>query len=107
MRILLAAAALLLASAAGAQTSTTQTDTRTETDGNSAVKSTRPMTTGAAAEGANSFTENQAKERLGKAGYNDVTNLTKNDDGQWVGTAMRAGKSVTVALDYKGNITVR
>lgn len=101
MRTLIAATALLIAGAAGAQNTTGQND------GNSAVKSPRPMTTGAAAEGANSFTQEQARERLGKAGYNDVTNLTKNDDGQWVGTAMRGGKSVSVALDYKGNITVR
>jgi len=54
--------------------------------------------------GANSFTEGQAKSRLEGAGFSNVTDLKKDDDGIWRGKAMRQGKSVTVGFDYKGNI---
>jgi putative membrane protein len=54
--------------------------------------------------GANSFTEGQAKSRLEGAGLTNVTELKKDDQGIWRGKAMRAGKSVTVGFDYKGNI---
>ena len=55
-------------------------------------------------EGANSFTEDQARERIIEAGYADVTGLTLDDKGVWRGTATKDGKSVGVALDYQGNI---
>ena len=55
-------------------------------------------------EGANSFTEEQAKERISEAGYADVTDLTLDAKGVWQAKAMKDGKAVTVALDYQGNI---
>jgi hypothetical protein len=55
--------------------------------------------------GRNSFTEAQAKERIEKAGYTAVSNLKKNSQGVWVGTASKAGASVQVMLDYQGNVT--
>lgn len=54
--------------------------------------------------GANSFTEGQARSRLEGAGFTNVTELKKDDQGIWRGKAMRDGKSVTVGFDYKGNI---
>lgn len=54
--------------------------------------------------GSNSFTEGQAKARLEGAGLTNVTDLKKDDQGIWRGKAMRAGKSVAVGFDYKGNI---
>ena len=54
--------------------------------------------------GANSFTEGQAKSRLEGAGLMTVTDLRKDDQGVWRGKAMRDGKAVTVGFDYKGNI---
>ena len=54
--------------------------------------------------GANSFTEAQAKARVASAGFTDVTDLKKDGDGIWRGTAMRAGKQQQVGFDYKGNI---
>ena len=54
--------------------------------------------------GANSFTEGQAKSRIGSAGFTDVSDLKKNGDGVWTGTAMRSGKQQQVGFDYKGNI---
>jgi putative membrane protein len=59
---------------------------------------------GAPLKGANSFTENQAKDRIAAAGFSDVSALTKDDDGIWRGTANKDGKSVKVAVDYKGNV---
>ncbi|MBZ7927691.1 PepSY domain-containing protein (plasmid) [Ensifer adhaerens] len=58
-------------------------------------------------EGANSFTETQAKERIEAAGYTDVTGLKLDDKGVWQATAKKGGKSVAVALDYQGNVTAK
>jgi hypothetical protein len=54
--------------------------------------------------GANSFTENQVRERLESNGFTGVTALRKDDQGIWRGTAMRNGTSTPVAIDYRGNI---
>jgi putative membrane protein len=55
--------------------------------------------------GANSFTEAQAKDRMQTAGYADVSGLAKDDNGVWRGQATKDGKTVSVALDYQGNVT--
>lgn len=55
-------------------------------------------------EGANSFTEEQAKERLTEAGFTDVVGLKLDSKGVWRGTASKDGKSSQVELDYQGNI---
>jgi ABC-type transport system substrate-binding protein len=60
---------------------------------------------GAPVPGENSFTEDQARERMEEAGYTDVTGLKLDDQGIWRATAMKDGKSVTVTLDYQGNVT--
>jgi hypothetical protein len=59
---------------------------------------------GAPLAGANSFTETQAKDRVLRAGFSDVSALAKDDKGIWRGTAMQDGKKVSVAVDFKGNI---
>jgi hypothetical protein len=59
---------------------------------------------GAPLKGANSFTEGQARDRALARGYTDVTGLKKDDDGIWRGTATMEGKSVGVAIDFKGNV---
>lgn len=59
---------------------------------------------GAPLKGSNSFTEAQARDRIIAQGMNNVTGLTKDGDGIWRGTAQQAGKSVQVAVDYKGNV---
>ncbi len=56
--------------------------------------------------GANSFTEAQARSRLEKNGYSQVSGLTKDKDGIWRGSAMKNGSSVQVTVDYKGNISM-
>ena len=54
--------------------------------------------------GANSFTEGQAKDRILAAGFTAVSSLAKDGDGVWRGSAMKDGKSVKVAVDFKGNV---
>jgi hypothetical protein len=58
-------------------------------------------------EGANSFTESQAKDRIEKAGYTGVKDLKKDDKGVWKATGMKDGKAVSIALDYQGNIVAK
>ena len=59
---------------------------------------------GAPFPGANSYTEAQARGHIEKVGLTAVTGLKKDSDGIWRATAMKAGKSVNVALDFKGNV---
>lgn len=73
---------------------------------NPAVKDPTAHATTMAAKGRNSFTEAQARGRIGKAGYTNVGKLTKNSNGVWQGTASKGGAKVNVGLDYKGNVTV-
>lgn len=101
MPILAACGGLLLASGAIAQTATHSGSH------NPAIKDSKPATVAAPAAGANSFTEDQARGRFAKAGFGTVSALAKDGNGVWRGKAMRAGKSVDVALDYKGNVTPR
>ncbi|MCZ7486136.1 MULTISPECIES: PepSY domain-containing protein [Rhizobium/Agrobacterium group] len=58
-------------------------------------------------EGANSFTEAQAKERMEEAGYTQVKDLAKDDKGVWMASGMKDGKTVTLALDYQGNVVAK
>lgn len=55
--------------------------------------------------GANSFTEGEARSRLESAGLSNVTELRKDDAGIWRGKAKHGDKSVSVGLDYKGNMS--
>ena len=59
---------------------------------------------GAPLKGANSFTEAQAKDRVLAAGYTNVSGLKKDADGVWRGAASDGAKSITVAVDFKGNV---
>lgn len=54
--------------------------------------------------GKNSFTEDQAKERLSEAGYSNIGALMLDEDGVWRSTATKNGRQVNVALDYQGSI---
>ncbi len=62
---------------------------------------------GAPLEGANSFTEEQAKVRILAAGLVQPSALTKDEKGIWRGTATKNGSSVKVAVDYKGNVVAQ
>ncbi len=59
---------------------------------------------GAPFEGANSFTEEQARDRAVAWNVSEVSALTKDDMGIWRGTGTADGKPVSVAVDYKGNV---
>jgi len=54
--------------------------------------------------GSNSFTENQVRSRLTDAGYTDISELSKDDQGIWRAKAKKGGQNVSVGFDYKGNI---
>jgi len=64
----------------------------------------RKADAGAPLKGANSFTEGQAKDRAVAHGFSSVSDLKKDGDGIWRGSAMQDGKAVQVAVDYKGNV---
>ncbi|MBB6219552.1 PepSY domain-containing protein [Rhizobium leguminosarum] len=99
------AAALLGASALSAMA---QTAPATTSDGKTPAIATPDSTNPTApVEGANSFTEGQAKDRIEKAGYTDVKDLKKDDKGIWMASGMKDGKAVMIALDYQGNIVAK
>jgi hypothetical protein len=99
VRPILACGAILLASGAVAQTAT-HTGAH-----NPAVENAGAGHVVVPASGANSFSEDQARGRLTKAGYRSISRLAKDKDGVWRGTGTRAGKTVHVGLDYKGNVS--
>jgi hypothetical protein len=66
-----------------------------------------PPNAGAPVAGANSFTEGQAKSRIETNGYANVSELQKDDQGVWRGKATKDGKTVSVSLDFQGNVTAR
>ena len=104
-------AAIIFASSASlaqtTQPASPATTNSTSGPGNSAVKDPDPKMTAAPVEGANSFTENQARSRIESQGFANVTGLVKGDDGVWRGKATRSGANVEVALDFKGNVTTK
>jgi opacity protein-like surface antigen len=69
---------------------------------NSQDSSNRQVTAPVA--GANSFTEGEAKSRIEKMGFANVSGLKKDDKGVWRGKAMKDGRMVDVSLDYQGNV---
>lgn len=68
------------------------------------VYTARKNDEGAPLKGANSFTEGQAKDRAIAHGLTNVADLKKDGDGIWRGSAMQDGKTVQLAVDYKGNV---
>jgi hypothetical protein len=62
---------------------------------------------GAPLAGANSFTQTQAQDRIEKAGFTNVTGLKKDENGVWRGAASQGGKTLAVALDFKGNVVAQ
>jgi hypothetical protein len=114
--LVLSVATCLLAGASVAQTQTptrpnppnatvAPPDTVTGQSHNPAVAATSNANdTAAPAKGSNSFTEAQAKDRIGQRGYANVSDLRKDDAGVWRGHAQHSGSNVQVWLDYKGNV---
>jgi hypothetical protein len=99
------AAALLSVSAV---TTLAQTAPATTTNGDTpAVATPDSKNATAPVEGANSFTESQAKSRIEKAGYTDVKDLKKDEKGIWMASGMKDGKPAMIALDYQGNVVAK
>ena len=59
---------------------------------------------GCAAQGRQSFTQGQAKDRAIAHGATDIGPIAKDGDGVWRGPAKMDGKPTQVAVDYKGNV---
>jgi hypothetical protein len=99
MRILIAAAATLtlLTGFSFAQTAP-QTSTTPSVSSPTATNPKAPVP------GANSFTEGQAKSRIESNGFSNVSALQKDAEGVWRGKAMKNGASVSVGLDFQGNV---
>jgi hypothetical protein len=74
---------------------------------NSAVNPDANTSATDVAAASNSFTEGQAKGHIENAGYSNVTGLTKTPDGLWTAKATKGGKTVEVAVDFKGAVTAR
>lgn len=72
---------------------------------NPPVDTTPSADAGTTAAGASSFTEAQARSAIEGAGYTDVTELTQNDQGVWVGKASKNGAATTVSVDYRGSVS--
>lgn len=62
---------------------------------------------GAPVAGANSFTKAEAKSRMEKAGYSNISDLNKDKDGIWRATASKGDTNVDVALDFQGNVVTK
>lgn len=67
----------------------------------------RKVDTGAPLKGSNSYTEGQAKDRAMAQGLMNVGELKKDADGIWRGSAAQDGKTIQVAVDYKGNVVTQ
>jgi hypothetical protein len=62
---------------------------------------------GAPFAGANLITESQAKDHATARGFANVSALRQDDNGIWRGTGNYAGKTVEIAIDYKGNVVAK
>jgi hypothetical protein len=106
--VTLSLVSILLAGTAVAQqagTASAPSKATTSQDHNPAVATTSNANDAAApAKGSNSFSESQAKSRIADRGYANVTDLKKDENGVWRGTAQHSGQPVQVWLDYKGNV---
>ena len=90
---------LLAATAASAQNPAAQSGPN-----NSAVNSPSQSNSNAPVAGRNSFTEGQAKSKIEDAGYANVTELKKDDNGIWRGRASKGGSATAVSVDFQGNV---
>jgi len=90
---------LLAVSAASAQNPPAQSGPN-----NNAVNSPGQNNSNAPVAGRNSFTEGQAKSKIEEAGYSNVSDLKKDDNGVWRGKATKGGSASSVSVDFQGNV---
>ncbi|MET3844027.1 PepSY domain-containing protein [Bradyrhizobium sp. OAE829] len=98
-RSILAFGILMAVSAAYAQNPPAQSGPN-----NNAVNSSGQNNSNAPVAGRNSFTEGQAKSKIEEAGYSNVSDLTKDDNGVWRAKASKGGAPTDVSLDFQGNV---
>ena len=55
----------------------------------------------------NPFTMDDARKHLMQMGYTNISELTKDAQGKWVGSATKDGKTVPVAVDVKAGVTTK
>jgi uncharacterized protein YdeI (BOF family) len=96
---LIACAALVVSTSAFAQNPPAQSGPN-----NNAVNSSGQNNSNAPVAGRNSFTEGQAKSKIEKAGFTNVSALKKDDNGVWRGKANKGGSSTDVSVDFEGNV---
>jgi opacity protein-like surface antigen len=96
---MLAICIVMAATAASAQNPPAQS-----APNNNAVNSSGQNNSNAPVAGRNSFTEGQAKSKIEEAGYSNVGDLKKDDNGVWRGKASKGGSSTDVSLDFQGNV---
>jgi hypothetical protein len=87
-----------------ATTVSAQTPAAQSGPNNSAINSPGQNNSNAPVAGRNSFTEGQAKSKIEDAGYTNVTELIKDDNGIWRGKATKSGSSTAVSIDFQGNV---
>ena len=92
------ATAVLITGAASAQAPAAK-----DGPGNNAVNNEQKNSDAPVA-GRNSFTEGQAKTAIEKAGYSNVTELKKDDNGVWRGKASKNGLASAISVDFQGNV---
>jgi hypothetical protein len=97
--IVIMCAGLLVATAASAQNPPAKSGPN-----NNAVNSSGKNNSDAPVAGRNSFTEGQAKSKIEQAGYTNVSELKKDDNGVWRGKASKGGSSTSVSVDFQGNV---
>ena len=90
---------MLVATTASAQNPPAQSGPK-----NNAVNSPGQNNSNAPVAGRNSFTEGQAKSKIEDAGYTNVTELKKDDNGVWRGKASKGGSASAVSIDFQGNV---
>ena len=83
---LLVCAAIVVATSAFAQNPPAQSGPN-----NNAVNSSGQNNSNAPVAGRNSFTEGQAKSKIEGAGFSNVSELKKDDNGVWRGKASKGG----------------
>jgi hypothetical protein len=96
--ILTLTAALMFAGAASAQNPPAQSGPHNNAINSDQKNSDRPVA------GRNSFTEGQAKSKIEDAGYSNVGELKKDDNGVWRGKASKGGSATNVSVDFQGNV---
>ena len=97
--LLFLCAGLLITGAASAQNPPAQSGPN-----NDAVNSSGQNNSNAPVAGRNSFTEGQAKSKIEEAGYTNISDLKKDDNGVWRGKASKGGSPTQVSIDFQGNV---